>query len=363
MHNPFPDGADSTRPFIIAGPCAAESERQVLDIAKALNPEHVHLFRAGLWKPRTRPGSFEGVGEIGLKWLQRVRDEIGIHVTTEVARASHVELSLKHGIDALWIGARTSTNPFAVQELAEALKGVDVSVFVKNPVNPELELWIGAVERFAKVGVKRLGAIHRGFSFYGPTLYRNKPHWEIPIEFRRRMPNIPLLTDPSHICGRRDLIYSVAQKALDLGFDGLMIETHTNPDAALSDKRQQLTPEAFSQLLCKLAVRKHEVADPLSKHSLEKLRAVIDGIDEKLLDAIAERMAEVDKVGEVKKENGVAIYQPERWTDVRENVKQWAEEKGLSVDLMLKLYEVIHKESIRRQSNVIHGKGQPTEQK
>ena len=359
MHNPFPDG--TTKPFIIAGPCAAESEEQVLNIAKALKPLNVNLFRAGLWKPRTRPDSFEGVGDVGLKWLKRVRDEIKIPVTTEVARASHVEVALKHEIDALWIGARTTVNPFAVQELAEALRGVDVPVYVKNPVNPELELWIGAVERFTKVGVKRLGGIHRGFSSYGEKKYRNKPTWEIPIEFRRRLPNIPLLTDPSHICGRRDLIYGVSQKALDLGFDGLMIETHDNPDEALSDKKQQLTLEAFAQLLCKLAVRQTEIADPISKQSLEKLRAVIDGIDEKLLDVLAERMNEVDKIGEVKKENGVAIYQPERWNDVRENVKRWAAEKGLSPDLMVKLYEFIHKESIRRQSNVIHGKEQASE--
>ncbi len=352
-------------PFIIAGPCAAESEEQVMATAKELSQAGVHLFRSGIWKPRTRPNSFEGVGEKGLKWLQQVRKEFQLPVTVEVANAQHVELALKYNIDVLWIGARTTVNPFSVQAIADALQGIDIPVLVKNPVNPDVELWIGAIERMMNAGIKNIAAIHRGFSAFENTKYRNKPTWEIPIELKRRFPDLPLLCDPSHICGKRDLLQSVAQKALDLNFEGLMLEVHPNPDKALSDKEQQLTPSAFKELISSLIIRKKDFDDSVTQSSLEELRIIIDRLDEQLLEKLAERMSYAEKIGLFKKENGIAIYQPERWNTIVNHVKFLSSEKNLSEDLMLKIFSYIHKESIRKQSGVMYekkkGAGKPAE--
>ena len=354
----------SGTPFLIAGPCAAESREQVLAAAASLAPLGIHLFRSGIWKPRTRPNSFEGVGEAGLSWLREAKASYGIPVTVEVARSSHVELALKNGIDVLWIGARTTANPFAVQEIADALSGVSIPVFVKNPVNPEIELWIGAMERLHNAGIKNIAAIHRGFSSYGKSKYRNKPNWEIPIELKRRFPSLPMLCDPSHIAGSRHTILPLAQKALDLQFDGLMIEVHPEPSSALSDKSQQLTPDAFAKIISQLVLRSSEMRDPVLLASLEELRAIIDRIDEGMLDLLSERMFYAGKIGQFKKENFLAIYQPERYNQILENVKRLATTKNLSEDLMLKIFENIHKESIRKQTEVMNraekGSGEKT---
>jgi chorismate mutase len=342
------------RKLIIAGPCGAESEEQVMETAKGIASNgKVSLFRSGVWKPRSRPGSFEGKGEDALKWLNRVQQEIGLPVAVEVANAEHVELALKYNIDVLWIGARTTVNPFSVQEIADALKGVDIPVLVKNPVNPDLVLWLGALERINRAGIKKMGAIHRGFHTSLQTQYRNAPMWEIAIELKATCPGLPLICDPSHISGRRDLIHDVAQRALDLDMDGLMIEAHRNPDQALSDAQQQLTPDALAHLLDKLVVRETSIGDAGFEHMLSTLREVIDEIDDEIIQALSRRMQVVERIGEFKHAHGVTILQIERWLDILKTRTAAAESMGIDQDIAIELCQLLHKASIRKQTEVM----------
>ena len=289
------------KPLIIAGPCSAESEEQMLATGNALKSHQNILFRAGVWKPRTRPNNFEGIGRIGLTWLKIVKEETGLATTTEVANAFHVEEALKQDVDVLWIGARTTVNPFAVQEIANALKGVDIPLMIKNPLNPEVNLWVGAIERFADAGLTKLAAIHRGFFAYNNTKYRNIPQWQLAIELRRRVPGIPMICDPSHIAGKSSLIYEVSQKAIDMNYDGLMIETHINPEKALSDNNQQVTPQQLNEILEKLVVRQAKIEDPVFKSSLDQLRIEIDDLDYELLDVLKRRMNVAEKLDSIKR--------------------------------------------------------------
>lgn len=336
-------------PVIICGPCSAENRNMVLDTAAQLHSMGVELFRAGIWKPRTRPNSFEGVGSIGLPWLQAVQKELGMKVAVEVATASHVRLALEAGIDVLWIGARTTANPFAMQEIADALKGNDIPVLVKNPVNPEADLWIGALERLYLVGLRRIAAVHRGFSAYGQSRYRNHPYWQIPAEIKRRIPNISLLCDPSHISGKREYIAEVSAKALSLGFDGLMVEVHNAPDSALSDAAQQITPEEFRQILASLEIRNREIDDKELQTAIAGLRAEIDRLDASLVDILAARMSVVDKIGEYKKSANITVLQTGRWNTVLETVSRLAAEKGLDPHYVERIFKIIHEASIERQ--------------
>jgi len=340
--------------LLISGPCSAETAEQVSQTLEGLANSPVDVYRAGIWKPRTRPNSFEGVGSVGLKWLKDAAKKQKKPVTVEVANVKHVYEALKAGVDMLWIGARTTTNPFAVQEIADALKGVDIPVLVKNPINPDLSLWIGALERINQAGITKLGAIHRGFSSYTPTKYRNHPRWEIPIELRRLYPTLPIICDPSHICGTRELLAGVSQKALDLGFDGLMIESHINPDAALSDAKQQLTPFAFDEMISHMVKRKPEAEDPTFIDKLENLRHSIDDLDHELINIIGKRMGLVREIGEYKKQNNVAILQAARWNEiVQERIGQ-ALSMNMSEDFMITILQAIHKESIRTQAQVMN---------
>ncbi len=348
--------ANTSNPIFIAGPCAAESREQVLCIATQLKDTGISYFRSGVWKPRSRPGTFEGIGKPALDWLIEVQSTYNLTPMVEVANTQHVEDVLQSGINTVWTGARTTVNPFLVSEIVESLRGTGVQVMIKNPVNPDLELWNGAIERFTQAGLKVIAAIHRGFSQYGSQHYRNAPAWEIPIELKRRLPHMALICDPSHIGGKRSLLYEISQKAADLGYNGLMIETHHQPDAALSDKAQQITPAEFIKLISSINWRCAEISDPFSRHSLEQLRALIDGIDNRILQLIAERMELAEKIGEVKKEHDIQIYQPERWNEIINNVQQLAKEFQLSEDLMMKIFETIHQESIRKQSMVMYGK-------
>lgn len=341
-------------PIRIAGPCSAESEEQIMQTAEALAKLPVHLFRAGIWKPRSRPNSFEGVGYKGLEWLSRVKQELGLKVTTEVATARHVEEALKYGIDVLWIGARTTVNPFAVQEIADALRGVQVPVMVKNPVNPDLALWIGAIERIYNAGVTDLAVIHRGFSSYQKSKYRNAPVWQIPIELKAQFQSLPIIVDPSHIAGNRELIFQVSQKALDLGYDGVMIETHPNPDKALSDAEQQVTPARLAEIFEKLQVRKTNYDDAELVNRAEELRLQIDAADHDIIAALAKRMALVEQIGEYKKQNNVQVLQLERWKEIFRSRAEWAEEAGISQDFVAELYKLIHVESIRKQTQILN---------
>lgn len=346
---------ETERPFIIAGPCSAETEEQVVKTAiEIAKNKKVDAFRAGIWKPRTRPNTFEGVGSVGLQWLKTVKQETGLMTSTEVANVKHVYEALKSGIDILWIGARTSANPFAVQEIADALQGVDMPIFVKNPVNPDLELWIGAMERIANAGISRIGAIHRGFSSYEKSPYRNVPQWAIPIELRRRMPDLPIICDPSHIAGKRDLIYEIAQKALDLNHDGLIIETHIDPDSALSDAKQQVTPQGLVDLLTKIVLRDPQTDNPEFIHTLEELRSVIDKLDDQILELMSERMSVSKKIGQYKKENNITILQSGRWSDIIKKVEEKGTQKGLSNEFVDKLFKAIHLESINHQLKVMN---------
>ncbi|MBC5993557.1 chorismate mutase [Pontibacter cellulosilyticus] len=340
-------------PLKIAGPCSAESEAQVMQTAQALAGK-VHLFRAGIWKPRSRPNTFEGIGYKGLEWLSRVKQEFGLSVTTEVANARHVEEALKYGIDVLWIGARTTVNPFAVQEIADALKGVQVPVMIKNPVNPDLALWIGAIERIYSSGVTDLAAIHRGFSSYQKSKYRNAPVWQIPIELKAQFQSLPIIVDPSHIAGNRDLISQVSQKALDLGYDGVMIETHPDPDNALSDSEQQVTPARLAEIFEKLQVRKTNYDDAELVNRAEELRLQIDAADHDIIAALAKRMALVEQIGEYKKQNNVQVLQLERWKEIFRSRADWAEEAGINPDFVAELYKLIHVESIRKQTQILN---------
>jgi chorismate mutase len=348
------EGIELNRPLILAGPCSAETEEQVLKTARQLAEINVPIFRAGIWKPRTRPNTFEGVGAKGLGWLRKVKEETGMLTATEVANVKHVYESLKYGVDILWIGARTSANPFAVQEIADALNGVDIPVFVKNPVNPDVELWIGALERLNQAGITKLAAIHRGFSSYQKSLYRNLPQWQLPIELKRRIPDLPMLTDPSHICGSRDLLFEVSQKAMDLNFDGLIIESHMNPDKALSDAKQQVTPETLKSMLDKLVLRNPDVDSAVSMHTLEELRNEIDKYDDKLLDLLECRMNVAEKIGEYKKMNNVTILQSSRWDDMLRQRIDEAEKKGLSEEFIMKIFRAIHQESINHQTQIMN---------
>lgn len=340
-------------PLVISGPCSAESRGQVIDTARelAVIPQ-VKVFRAGLWKPRTRPSTFEGVGDIGLEWLTEVQQETGLLTAVEVASPEHVEACLKHKVNILWLGARTVVNPFSVQELAEVLKGVDIPVMVKNPLNPDVSLWLGALERLNKSGIRKLVAIHRGFYYYHHALYRNQPMWEIPIELQRRVPGLPIICDPSHISGRRDLLLPVSQKALDLEMAGLMIESHTDPDHALTDANQQVTPAELAILLDSLVVRQY-TGNIEFETKLEMLRREIDKMDAELLDIMSKRMKIVDEIGEYKKENNITILQIRRWSDIFYDRLSVGSRMGLSREFLLQLLQLMHEESIRRQEDIM----------
>ncbi len=345
----------NTHPFVIAGPCSAEGEEQVMSTVKEI-VQHangkVQMIRAGIWKPRTRPNSFEGVGEIGLPWVKNAGRAVGLPVMVEVANPEHVEAALKNDIDVLWVGARTAVSPFAIQEIADSLKGVDIPVLIKNPINPDLELWIGAVERFYQSGIKKLAVIHRGFSSYEKTVYRNQPMWEIPIELRRRYPEIPIIVDPSHMGGTRDLIYILSQQAMDMGFDGLMIESHIHPDKAWSDAKQQVTPERLGEILNALIVRQPKIPTN-NLQPLQDLRSRIDRIDDYIIELLSERMGISEEIGELKKENGLAIHQAERWAQIVKRAVAKGKTGGLTEEFILKFFQQIHSESIVHQSKVM----------
>ena len=343
-------GVEEKRPLIIAGPCSAETEEQVFNTAKQLSEKGIKIFRAGIWKPRTKPGGFEGIGEQGLPWMQRVKKELGMLVATEVANTKHVEAALNAGIDILWIGARTSANPFAMQEIADALKGADVPVLIKNPVNPDLELWIGAIERINGAGIKRIAAIHRGFSTYDKKLYRNLPMWHIPIELHRRIPNLPVICDPSHIGGRRELIVPLCQQAMDLGFDGLIIESHCSPDNAWSDAKQQVTPDVLDFIIDRLVIR--NIIS--STESIEALRSQIDECDNSLLDILAKRMRISREIATYKREHNMTVVQATRYNEILDKRGAQGVLCGMSDEFVRTIFERIHEESVRQQLEVIN---------
>tara|TARA_B000000532_G_scaffold119423_1_gene95894 strand:- start:5035 stop:6117 length:1083 start_codon:yes stop_codon:yes gene_type:complete len=347
------DDLNLEHPLVIAGPCSAETESQVLKIAHDLKNSDVSIFRAGIWKPRTRPGNFEGVGSIGLKWLQKVKKETGLLITTEVANANHVKIALDHDIDVLWIGARSTVSPFIVQEIADVLQNTDKIVLLKNPVNPDLSLWYGGIERLYSANIKKLGVIHRGFSTYSKTKFRNNPEWQIPIELQNKFPDLPLICDPSHICGRRDIIEETSQKALDLNFDGLMIETHNDPDNAWSDASQQITPKTLIKLMKDLIIRKESVQERSFIKELENLRIEIDDADSQILDILGNRMKVSDQIGKIKKKQNVAILQSERWKNILKKMISDGKQRGLSEDFILKIFKAIHQESINHQEKIL----------
>tara|TARA_Y100000589_G_scaffold132495_1_gene126449 strand:- start:125277 stop:126335 length:1059 start_codon:yes stop_codon:yes gene_type:complete len=338
--------------ILIAGPCSAESEEQMLQTAQVLGKQPVDILRAGVWKPRTRPNSFEGMGTPALKWLKKAGESINKPVATEVANAKHVEEALKHGIDILWIGARTTVNPFYVQEIADALKGVNIPVMIKNPVNPDLSLWIGAIERIAHAGISNIAAIHRGFSTYKKTQYRNDPMWQIPIDLKIQLPDIPIICDPSHIGGKCEAILEIAQKSIDLEMNGLMIETHINPDEALSDAQQQVTPAQLQKIIEQLNFRKSD--EQSIANELNSLRNKIDALDEDILHFFKQRFELVEKIGEYKKEHQLTILQLKRWEKILKTRTQWSENIGLNADFTKKLLEIIHNESIKIQTNILN---------
>lgn len=345
------------RPSVVAGPCSAETEEQVMETARGLKEMGVNVFRAGIWKPRTHPGCFEGVGVEGLAWLQRVQKELGLKVSTEVASEKHVKECLKHGVDILWLGARTTANPFLVQEIADALKGTDVPVLVKNPVNADLDLWIGALERLSRAGVKKLGVIHRGFSTFDKIKYRNDPQWQIAIELRSRYPKLPFFVDPSHMGGSRDYIHEISQRSLDLGFEGLMIESHCNPSAAWSDAKQQLLPADLNDLIYnQLSVRDADSDAPEWKENIDHLRAKIDVIDENLLYALGARMKISRQIGEYKKGSNIAIIQASRWDSLLGKVVEKGKEYGLPEKFLNDVFNAIHEASVEVQNEIISGK-------
>ena len=342
------------RPLIIAGPCSAESEEQLLGTAlKLAATGKVDVFRAGVWKPRTKPGTFEGAGEKALPWLVKAREVTGIPVTTEVATAKHVECAMAHDIDILWVGARTAANPFSMQEVAESLRGTDKQIFVKNPVNGEVDLWCGAVERLAACGIKNIGLIHRGFSGYGAGELRNAPMWHLALEMRRRMPELPMICDPSHICGCRDYIKDISQQAADLDYDGCMIESHINPSVALSDAKQQLTPEAFAKLVEGIKWRAGESASQSYQTTLMSLREQIDSLDGEILHLLAERMSVAESIGRIKRDNDVRILQSLRWESIAERTLARSASLGLSIEFLQTLLDAIHVESINHQNKVM----------
>jgi 3-deoxy-D-arabino-heptulosonate 7-phosphate (DAHP) synthase len=343
-------GLDTKRPIVIAGPCSAETEEQVMNTARSLAAKGITIFRAGIWKPRTKPGGFEGVGEKGLEWLIKVKKETGMYVATEVATKAHVEAALAAGIDLLWIGARTTVNPFAIQEIADALQGVDIPVLIKNPVNPDLELWIGAIERIYGAGIRRIGVIHRGFSYSDKKIYRNIPLWHIPIELRRRMPDLPIFCDPSHIGGKRELIASLCQQAMDISFDGLIVESHCDPDKAWSDASQQITPDVLDFILNLIVIRDvHQTTENLSQ-----LRDQIDDIDEQLLELLAKRMRISREIGVYKKEHNMPILQSPRYSEILEKRSEMGKSLELNVEFVKKFLAEIHEESVRQQMLIMN---------
>jgi chorismate mutase len=344
----------TARPFVIAGPCSAETREQTLETAEALSRMNIQLFRAGVWKPRTRPGSFEGNGQEALEWLKEVKETYNMLVSIEVAEPAHVEMALEYGIDVLWIGARTTVNPFQVQHIADALKGVNIPVMVKNPVNADVEVWHGAIERFEKAGITEVAAIHRGFSGYSAAVgYRNQPNWPIPIELKRRNPELAMICDPSHITGNRNRIAEVAQKALNMRFDGLMIETHPRPDEAWSDAAQQVTPGQLSVILGGLVVRDEFTSDMSGAVKLEYLRQLMDSLDDEIIDLIAKRMELSLQIGDVKRQCNMTAYQPARWREIVATRGERAAKQDLPEEFIIALYEKIHDESIRRQLTIL----------
>lgn len=342
--------SDNERPLVIAGPCSAETEEQVMTTARQLAEKGCHNFRAGVWKPRTKPGGFEGKGEEALPWLQRVKKETGMLVSTEVAKPEHVELCLKYGIDILWIGARTTANPFAMQDLADALKGTDIPVFVKNPVNPDLELWIGAMERINQAGIRRMAAIHRGFSSFDKKIYRNLPMWQIPMELHRRIPNLPIICDPSHIGGRRELIAPLCQQAMDLGFDGLIVESHCSPDEAWSDAKQQVTPEVLDYILSLLIVRDEHV----TTEGINMLRKQVDELDNELMNLLSKRMRVCREIGQYKKEHNMTVFQANRYSEILDKRGAQGSLLGMSPEFIAQVFESVHEESVRQQVEIIN---------
>ncbi|MGY8932280.1 MAG: chorismate mutase [Flavobacteriales bacterium] len=346
--------SSSTKPLVIAGPCSAESNIQMLSTAKELAKTNTHIFRAGIWKPRTRPNSFEGIGTPALEWMNNVQKETGLKVITEVANSSHVDQILKHNIDMIWIGARTAGNPFAIQEIVDSLKGVDIPIFIKNPLNADLNLWLGAIERFYNAGFKNIIAIHRGFFSYGVQKYRNVPQWQLPVELKRLIPDLPIFCDPSHIAGNRTLINEISQTALDLNFDGLMIETHIDPVNALSDKEQQLSPIQLKELLENLVIRSQSVTNQDTASSLRDLRSQIDKLDDKLINVLQDRMDLAELIGIDKKTNDITILQPERWKYILEDRLKKGVAKGLSDEFIILLLRAIHQESINIQTRVMN---------
>lgn len=349
------EGLLQKRPLIISGPCSAETEEQVVQTATRLAATgKVDILRAGIWKPRTRPGSFEGIGTKGLPWLQQAKKASGLPVAVEVATGKQVEDALHFDVDVLWIGARTTVNPFSVQEVADALKGVDVPVLIKNPINPDLELWIGAVERVAKAGIRNIGLIHRGFSSYGNTEYRNAPMWHLAIEMKRRNPGMLLINDPSHICGRRDILMDVAQKAIDLDFDGLIIESHIDPDNAWSDAKQQITPEKLGEMISSIIWRKEDINSEELHAAMEKMRQQINQLDDELLQLLGQRMKVADKIGQYKKDNDITILQTNRWNAILERAFDKGEKLGLSREFVTKYFDAVHMESINHQNKIMN---------
>ena len=348
--NPLNLPCDNERLIVIAGPCSAETEEQTLATALELARRGCHNFRAGVWKPRTKPGGFEGCGEKALPWLAEVKKQTGMKISTEVATPEHVELALKYGVDILWIGARTTANPFAVQALADALKGVDVPVFVKNPVNPDLELWIGAMERINQAGISRLGAIHRGFSSYDKKIYRNAPMWQIPIELRRRIPDLPIICDPSHIGGRRELIAPLSQQAMDLGFDGLIVESHCDPDKAWSDAKQQVTPDVLDYILSILTIRDHNE----QTEDISQMRRKIDVLDNQLMELLAQRMRVCREIGQYKKVHNMPVLQASRYSEILEKRGAQGSLLGMASEFVAKVFESVHEESVRQQIEIVN---------
>lgn len=348
------DAHNLDHPLVVAGPCSAETEEQVLRIAHELKDSDATYLRAGIWKPRTRPGNFEGVGAIGLKWLQKAKAETGLLTATEVANKAHVDLALEHDIDMLWIGARSTVSPFIVQEIADALKGTDKVVLVKNPVNPDLALWIGALERLYTADIKNLGVIHRGFSTYDKSKYRNNPEWQIAVDFQTRFPDMPLICDPSHITGKRDMILEVSQTALDLNYDGLMIETHYDPDNAWSDAAQQVTPDSLIQITKDLRIRKEMDDEAGYQSKLGQLRAQIDVIDNALIETMGKRMKTADAIGELKKSRNVAVLQSKRWNEILGKMILEGQDHGLSEEFILRVFKAIHQESINHQEKIVN---------
>ena len=349
------DDMNLAHPLVIAGPCSAETEEQVLKIAHELKDSDVNYYRAGIWKPRTRPGNFEGVGALGLGWLKKVKEETGMKTCTEVANAAHVKLALENDVDLLWIGARSTVSPFIMQEIADALEGTDKIVLVKNPVNPDLALWLGGIERLYTAGIKNLGAIHRGFTTYDKSKYRNNPNWQLAIEFQNKFPDLPLICDPSHITGKRDMVFDVSQTALDLNFDGLMIESHFDPDNAWSDAAQQVTPDALKQMMVDLKIKKKTETAPEYRESLENLRAQINVVDDQLIELLGKRMLVADKIGQLKKDENVAVLQSRRWNEILGNMVLEGDSRGLSEEFVLKMFKAIHQESINHQEKIING--------